>query len=190
MRGARVAIACCALLSLLAAGCEKTETGPKTADFQKQRAEIVARRQAARGQAARPAQPAQAARPEGESNFGAVDPATYAYDPIGKRDPFRSFVLDRLKELESATKGPLEQFDLGQLTVLGVVWEIDNRRALIADPSGQGYIVRVGDPIGTNQGKVLNIEDNLVLVRESYIDHMGEQTTKEVEMRVRRNLEG
>jgi hypothetical protein len=29
-----------------------------------------------------------------------------------------------------------------------------------------------------------------MLVRETYIDHMGEPTTKEVEMRVRRNQEG
>jgi Tfp pilus assembly protein PilP len=71
-----------------------------------------------------------------------------------------------------------------------VVWKAKRQRALVADPSGQVYIVREGDPIGTNSGSVIRIDDNLMLVRETYIDHMGEPTTKEVEMHVRRNQEG
>jgi type IV pilus assembly protein PilP len=179
------------ILALLTIGCSKTETGPKTADYERQRAEIIARRAQMRAgggtQASAPGVVEEPGAADAGMGSGAVD---YAYDPLGKRDPFRSFVLDRLKELGAASKGPLEQFDLNQLNVLGVVWETNQRRALVSDPSGQAYIVREGDAIGTNDGRVIRIDDNLMLVRETYVDHMGEQTIKEVEMHVRRNLEG
>jgi type IV pilus assembly protein PilP len=191
MRGMRASIVLAGLAALVAVGCSDPETGPKTADYEQQRAEIIARRAQMRAggatQASAPSVEEPAALADGGLGSGGGD---YAYDPLGKRDPFRSFVLDRLKELAAATKGPLEQFDLNQLNVLGVVWETNQRRALVADPSGQAYIVREGDPIGTNDGRVIRIDDNLMLVRETYVDHMGEQTMKEVEMHVRRNLEG
>jgi hypothetical protein len=184
-----VLLAVVGLLGL--AGCKNEQAGPAAADYEKQRAEIIARRQAGKaGGGAAVAQAAKAA-PAGPAaaGIGAVA-GDYAYDSKDKRDPFRSFVLDRLKELESQAKGPLEQFDLNQLALHGVVWKAKRQRALVADPSGQVYIVREGDPIGTNSGSVIRIDDNLMLVRETYIDHMGEPTTKEVEMHVRRNQEG
>jgi hypothetical protein len=177
-------------LALLAVGCQNEKTGVAAADYEKQRAEIIARRQASKGTpgqqvANRRGTPAPAAGRGLGSSLGESN-----YDRSGRRDPFRSFVLDRLKELAEHTKGPLEQFDVGQLTLHGVVWETNRPRALVADPSGQVYVVREGDPIGTNQGAVMRIDDNLMLVRETYVDHMGEPTTKETEMRVRRNQEG
>ena len=179
-----------AVLALaLLVGCQNEKTGVAAADYEKQRAEIIARRQAAK---AAPAQvtkrgdaPARAVR-RGIGSFTGEG----SYDATGRRDPFRSFVLDRLKELAEHTKGPLEQFDVGQLTLHGVVWETNRPRALVADPSGQVYVVREGDAIGTNEGAVVRIDDNLMLVRETYVDTMGEPTTKETEMRVRRNQEG
>lgn len=184
-----VLLAVVGLLGL--AGCKNEQAGPAAADYEKQRAEIIARRQAGRSAAGATAARATSAAPAGPAaaGIGAVA-GDYAYDSKDKRDPFRSFVLDRLKELESQAKGPLEQFDLNQLALHGVVWQSKRQRALVADPSGQVYIVREGDPIGTNSGSVIRIDDNLMLVRETYIDHMGEPTTKEVEMRVRRNQEG
>ena len=188
MGGKGFAVALLAL-ALLAVGCQNEKTGVAAADYEKQRAEIIARRQASKGtpgqQVAKRDGPAPAAG-KGLGSSGTEG----NYDPTGRRDPFRSFVLDRLKELAEHTKGPLEQFDVGQLTLHGVVWETDRPRALVADPSGQVYVVREGDPIGTNQGAVMRIDDNLMLVRETYVDTLGEPTTKETEMRVRRNQEG
>ena len=192
MRGLRASFAATVLIALLAVGCTNEEGGLNVADYEAQRAEIIARRQQMQAGGSGVSQPKVAARSEDaepDSGLGASS-GDFVYDPIGKRDPFRSFILDRLKELEHATKGPLEQFDLNQLKVLGVVWETNRRRALVADPSGQAYVVSEGDPIGTNEGQIIRIDDNLMLVRETYVDHMGEHTVKEVEMQVRRNLEG
>ena len=190
MSGVRLGGALLALALLALSGCQNERSGPAAADYEKQRAEIIARRQAGRPATAQ-AQGGQQEAPAGPAaaGIGAVA-RDYSYDAKDKRDPFRSFVLDRLKELEAQAKGPLEQFDLNQLALHGVVWQSKRPRALVADPSGQVYIVREGDPIGTSSGSVLRIDDNLMLVRETYIDQMGEPTTKEVEMHVRRNQEG
>ncbi|MAE93101.1 MAG: hypothetical protein CL910_00430 [Deltaproteobacteria bacterium] len=114
-----------------------------------------------------------------------VDTRSYVYDPIGKRDPFRSFVLDRVKDIDASAKGPLEQFDLSQLSITGVVWQAGNRRALVIDPSGQAYIVSEGDRIGKNNGQVITIGDSRMTVKERYEDFHGDMTTKEIVMRIR-----
>ena len=113
------------------------------------------------------------------------------YDPTGKADPFRSFRWEREKDVMSeTTAGPLEQFELEQLSVTAVVWSVGAPRALVADPSGRSYIVQEGTRIGKNAGLVIHIGDNLVLVKETYVDFAGEQTTKDVELRIRRSQGG
>jgi len=114
----------------------------------------------------------------------------YSYDPIGKRDPFRSFVWDRPDKMQIADAGPLGQFDLSQLEVVAVVWRTGNARALVEDPSGESYIVGAGAAIGKNRGHVVSIDDNMVIVKEIYVDYLGQETTKDVEMRMRRNEGG
>ena len=45
-------------------------------------------------------------------------------------------------------RGPLEQFDLAQLALVAVVWNTGTPRALVADPSGETYIVAEGAASG------------------------------------------
>ena len=176
-------------LALALAGC--TEQGPtaNATDFEKARAEAVARAPGAPAPAA-----AQAAAPADQksgvrTNYG-VASGDYRYDPAGKRDPFRSFVKDKLNDDTLDVTSPLEQFELGQLTVSGVVWQADRRRALVLDPSGQAYVVKNGDRIGKNDGVVTEINDASMLVLESYVDFHGDKTEKEIEMRIRQSTGG
>ena len=127
------------------------------------------------------AKPAPVAPPMPEAN--AEPEEEYRYDPTGKPDPFRSFV--RLQDdLEDGITTPLERFDLTQLMVTAIIWGSDRPRALIRDPGGRGYIISAGTPIGKNKGRVVSIEDNLVRVKETYVDFRDRATTKEVEMRL------
>lgn len=170
--------------SLLAMGCQRQTTGASVDEYQQRRAEAMKRQQRAMAQGKPTAEDEQE-----PSGFSAVGDG-FSYDPIGKRDPFRSFVLDRLGELEGSVKGPLEQFDLSQLSVTGIVWHADRRRALIEDPSGRGYVVQEGTAIGKNDGRVTRIDDNLVMVRETYVDYVGDKTMKDIPMRVRPQGQG
>ncbi|MFQ5513084.1 MAG: pilus assembly protein PilP [Myxococcota bacterium] len=109
----------------------------------------------------------------------------YRYDPAGKPDPFRSFVSVALaNEAAAAASSPLERFDLSQLSVTGIIWGAEHPHALVVDPAGKGYVIAVGTSIGKNKGKVIRIEDNRVLVRETYVDLRDRATTGEVELRL------
>ncbi len=172
---------------LVAAGCSQQSVGPTTADFQKQRAQVVEKQ---KQMAALQLPTKKGKGVEGAAGMMGGSGEGFVYDPTGRRDPFRSFVLDRLLEDDDATKGPLEEYDLAQLEVAGLVWKAEKRRALVIDPSGQGYVVEEGDKIGKNNGRVLEIGDSSMRVREEYVDFHGEATTKEIDMRIRQSQGG
>jgi len=174
-----------ALLALQ--GCQDDGgVGPTTSDFQAARNEMAAK--LARSKAAPKAPRELQARTAAPSGTGLSGTGSgYTYDATGKRDPFRSFEWEQLKLalLAGDARGPLEQFDVAQLSVVGVVWKNHNARALVEDPSGMTYIVSEGARLGKNEGRVTQIADNLVVVEETYVDTMGEKTTKDIEMRIR-----
>jgi Tfp pilus assembly protein PilP len=117
--------------------------------------------------------------------LGSVD-LDFEYDGRNRRDPFRSFEWERPDRMDDlAARGPLEQFDLAQLDLVAVVWNTGNARALVQDPSGQSYIVGAGARIGKNAGVVISISDDTIVVKETYVDFLGKETTKDIEMRIR-----
>jgi len=171
----------------LAMGCgDGGKVGPKTSEFSEEREALVKR--IARKKAKDDAQakrPKKAAEEESVANVGAFD-ASFSYDPTGKRDPFRSFEWERPdRQQDDEMRGPLEKFDLGQLDLVAVVWRTNNAKALVMDPSGQSYIVGSGTRIGKNEGQVIRIGDNAMVVKETYVDHLGNKSTKDIEMRIR-----
>jgi type IV pilus assembly protein PilP len=173
-----------------ALGCTEDTSSPglTSAEFAEARAAAVQKaKPAAPPAAVTPAAPA--ARIDPISGVAQIDTG-YTYDPTGKRDPFRSFIWDRPDKMAVAEAGPLGQFDLSQLEVVAVVWRTGNARALVEDPSGESYIVGEGAAIGKNRGPVISIGDNTVIVKETYVDYLGQETTKDVEMRMRRSEGG
>jgi Tfp pilus assembly protein PilP len=179
-------------LGIALVGCQEEQSGATTADFETQRAAAQARG-AAQAKNAKPAKggnksaPAQA--PDARTNYGGGVMAQ-RYDATGLRDPFRSFVKEELHADAMDVQSPLEQFELGQLSISGVVWQADRRRALVLDPSGQAYVVKTGDRMGKNDGVVTEIGDSSVVVLESYVDFHGDKTEKEIEMRIRQSTGG
>ncbi len=176
-----------ALTLSLASGCGESEpsTAPTTADFAKERQALAARKGAPKATAkAGPKGGAKSTKSTGGTEY-ATGGRDYFYDPTGKRDPFRSLQFDDNGKQDRKSFGPLADFELGQLELSAVIWEASNPRALILDPGGRSYIVREGSQIGKNNGEVIHIGDNLVLVKETYENFAGERTTKDVELRIR-----
>jgi type IV pilus assembly protein PilP len=177
-----------------ATGCgQETSNAPTAAEFTKERQALAARK--ANGKAAPEAVAAvdkgkgpakgKPAGPGGANTAYATGGRDYFYDPTGKRDPFRSFQFEDEGKQDKKSFGPLADFELGQLELSAVIWDAKNPRALILDPGGRSYIVREGSQIGKNNGEVVQIGDNLVLVKETYVNFAGEQTSKDVELRIR-----
>jgi type IV pilus assembly protein PilP len=183
---------------LVLAGCDKEINQPTSEEFQQERAALNARVEARK--AKKPARNAAAAAPSKIAAVPAGAPISESfsstggasvYDRTDLRDPFRSFEWER-KELasEDMDGGPLEQFDVSQLSVIAVVWKTGSARALVEDPGGESYIIAKGTRIGKNDGTVTKIDDNLVVVNESYEDYLGNVTQKDVELRIRRSEGG
>ena len=186
-----------AVLSLLITACgEEASTGPTTEEFTQERANVQARIAASGGAKKKRKVARKGGAKKGKkgaaASGGIVElDRNYVYDATGKRDPFRNFKWerpDRLQLTEITT--PLEQYDVGQLSLVAVVWKTGNARALIEDPSGESYIIGEGARIGKNAGFVKLVQDGLVVVTETYVDYLGQETTKDVEMRMRRNEGG
>lgn len=122
-----------------------------------------------------------------ETAMGPVE-VDYVYVSHDRRDPFRSAFW--AQPVRVMPRGPLEHYELGQLAVTAIVWDSDRPRALVSDPGGAAYVVKEGSKIGKNDGLVIHIGDNLVLVKETYVDFAGDQSTKDVEMRIRTSQGG
>jgi len=172
---------------VLGAGCNRENANaPSVQEYEQKRAELMKRSGSQVAQ--RPARTGDTADHQGLTTGGS-EGYVYAITP-DRRDPFRSFIEDQKQRLAKTERGPLEQFDLSQLTVVAVVWGTGRPRALVEDPSGRGYVVQVGTPIGKNDGTVTSIGDNAVTVRETYVDYLGAQTSKDIEMRTRSTTQG
>jgi type IV pilus assembly protein PilP len=111
---------------------------------------------------------------------------TYRYPITGKRDPFLPPFPTTTQESEATDepRTPLQRFDLGQLKLVGVIWETDEPRALVEDSGGLGYIVTRGTLIGSRGGIVKKIEPKRVIVEEYETDFFGKRQTQEKELRI------
>jgi type IV pilus assembly protein PilP len=102
-----------------------------------------------------------------------------AYDPTGRRDPFRPPRVSQLL-VSGGERTPLQRYELGQLRLVAVIYETGDPRAVVEDEGGLGYIIKVGTKIGVNDGVVRGIERGRVLVEEESVDFFGERRSAEV----------
>lgn len=183
--GVTIAAAMAMAVAMLAVtGCgDDSESGPATAEFSERRKALGARL------ANRKRAPADQSAPATSIGTTVGDvglvAGTFRYDPEGKRDPFRSFLFERPENMPDLARGPLEQFDVSQLSLVAVIWDVGTARALVQDPSGMSFIIAEGTRVGKNAGRVLRIGDSAVVVKETYVDYRGKETTRDVEMRIR-----
>jgi type IV pilus assembly protein PilP len=136
---------------------------------------------------AAPATPARAAKKVAASDATKASSETalaastiaYAYNPIGKRDPFRSPLGEESRgnrDSQRACSEPLCQWDLDQLTLVAVITGDSNPVAMVQDPKGTGYVVRRNARIGKQGGKVSAILRNAITVTEFWTSPDGKTT--------------
>ena len=103
------------------------------------------------------------------------------FDFSNKKDPFKPFVavksepLNTANALKKAKRNslPIHSFDVGQFKLIGIISGGRENRAMVTDPGGKGYVLRVGMLIGKNDGKVVSITPNGVDILEQFRDDNG-----------------
>ncbi len=107
----------------------------------------------------------------------------YLYDPTGKTDPFKSFIVIRDEKADKEKKKPrtyLETLELSQLSLSVIVIGKQGRWAMVKDSKDDGHVIKEGTPIGTNGGVVFKIQPGEVIIREEFTNFKGEKEFREV----------
>ena len=139
------------------------------------------------GQKAQPAAPPEAppATPpptEAAGDEEDISEITYAYSPIGKRDPFRSLFDQLRKEEQTQQLTELQKFEIDQLKLVAIVSRIPTPYAMVEDPKKKGHTLNRGTLIGKNWGRVSQITPDCVVIKEEYRDYTGRKVTNKTSM--------
>jgi type IV pilus assembly protein PilP len=106
----------------------------------------------------------------------------YSYDPQSRRDPFQSMVKLLKLSQTRAELPPLQRLELSDVKLIGIVSDASGYYGLIQTPDGKGYTVRVGTPMGTNNGTIKTISEQRIVVAEPAIDTTGKMTSRDIEI--------
>ena len=104
--------------------------------------------------------------------------AVFSYSPIGKRDPFKSYISVLVKDPDSGKDkeiSPTEEYELDQYQLTGLLSGTSQPRALVSDPKGAGHVIKIGTRLGRNGGRVTRISNNTVEVIEEFRAPTGER---------------
>jgi hypothetical protein len=92
---------------------------------------------------------------------GIFERAKYTYRSLGRVDPFESLVSAK----DSASRLFAEKLDPEMLTLVGVLTNDGERRALVEDVHGFGYVLKEGDRV--LRGRVLSIGEESMKIRHT-----------------------
>jgi type IV pilus assembly protein PilP len=130
---------------------------------------------------------ASAPKPSPAREPTAAPAPAYVYNPVGKRDPFRSPEAEPAAQAALAANctDPLCRFDVDQLTLVAVVSGDANPLAMVQDPAGRGYFVRRNTRIGRQGGKVTQIMSDALVVTEYFTTPDGKTTANPVTLAIK-----
>ncbi len=120
---------------------------------------------------------------------------TYQSGGAGARNPFKLFyekqpeqVADAQEsglteemehELRHRNREELEQFELDSLAMVGTLENSGEEWAIVRDPDGVVHRVKVGNYLGLNVGKITNIYEDRIELREIIKDSQGRWQERE-----------
>lgn len=93
----------------------------------------------------------------------------FIYDPKGRRDPFGPFQENEVG-VDGEFQGPLlplQRFDVSELKLIGVIWDVNDPKAMFLDPNKQIHMVGKDERVGRNNGYIAVIREGEVVVVEA-----------------------
>jgi type IV pilus assembly protein PilP len=103
---------------------------------------------------------------------------TWSYSPVGKRDPFHSYLADLEEQAAQEQEHKVEEtekFELDQYRLTGLVTGTAQPKAMVEDPIGVGHVLHIGSRLGKNAGRVTRISDDAIVVTEEFRAPTGER---------------
>lgn len=112
-------------------------------------------------------------------DINAIRKEGWIYDGRGRRDPFVPY--QKAMPINSTERSTifledLQRYELKDLRLIGILWDIKKPKAMILDPKGKVNVVQKGSRIGLNGGYVAVIREGEVVVVEPYRDPAGGET--------------
>jgi Tfp pilus assembly protein PilP len=117
------------------------------------------------------------------------------YDPRGKADPFKPFLLTQKATTEGSGEAkrkpltPLQKMALSEIQagLRAIIWGKMGNKALVEDAAGKGYVLTVGTYVGQNDGIVKKILEDRIVVEEYIRDPVENRlTTNEVILKLKK----
>mgnify|MGYP000335805444 CR=1 FL=1 len=115
---------------------------------------------------------------------------TYQSGQVEARNPFKLFYAisepeieegaaddglteEMTREIRNRNREELERFELDSLRMVGTLDNKDNNWGIVLDPDGVVHRVSVGNYLGQNIGKIINIYEDRIELREIVQDSSG-----------------
>lgn len=118
----------------------------------------------------------------------------YKYNPVGKPDPFRPFVDQEIAEKKRLEKkketlpiSPLQRASVEEFRLVGITGTESSRKAIVQDVHNKFYPIFVGTIIGKNNGRVVEILADRVIVEEMVGVRAGKKMTRRIAMKLRKD---
>lgn len=98
----------------------------------------------------------------------------FSYSAIDRRDPFKSYYAELSgDEVELGDLSELQKIELNKFRLVAVVTGTATPMAMVQDPAGKGYTVRIGTRIGKQLGQVKQIRREEIVIQEEFRDFTG-----------------
>lgn len=109
------------------------------------------------------------------------------------RDPFASYLtrvasrgqnalLENQMRLSNRTREKLEDYDLATLRLVAIFTMGGERVGMVQDGTAKGYIVRRGNHMGKNNGKIEKITADTIFLVEQVLNPAGEIIDRQVSL--------
>lgn len=93
----------------------------------------------------------------------------FIYDIVNRRDPFQPY-SEYVPQDESPSNRPVspaQRFDLDQLKLVGVMWDVKDPKAMFTDPAQEVLVLGRDESIGNKNGYIAAIREGEVVVVEA-----------------------
>jgi type IV pilus assembly protein PilP len=85
---------------------------------------------------------------------------------VAQKDENEGLTEDQIKEIRYRNREELETFELDSLRMVGTLEDQNTQWGIVRDPNGTVHRIKVGNYMGANIGKILNIFEDRIELRE------------------------